>query len=224
MSTAWTPVPRMSNIWRMGDRRSYREASRLRLRDDLLTSARELTATHGWAAVRMIDVAHRTGVSRQTVYNEFGDKPGLAEALATAEIKRFVAAVRAQLLAHGADVRAAARAAIRWTLAEAAGDPLVKAILTSARGGADELLPYLTTRSDVILDLASAAILEWASTHLPDADQPTLTVAAESVVRLVVSHIVLPTAPVEQTAAALADVLVRLLGPGPDQPITSPHR
>ncbi|GHJ13389.1 putative transcriptional regulator, TetR family protein [Micromonospora sp. AKA38] len=175
-----------------------------------MEAARAQTVACGWDGVRMGAVAEAAGVSRQTVYNEFGTKAGLAEALARREVDRFVGDVRAALGEHGADVRAAAYAAIRRTLAAAADNPLVKAILTSARGGSDELLPYLTTRSELVLTESTAALLEWAGCHLPDADPAALAFAADSVVRLVVSHIVLPRAPVDETAGKLADLAVHL--------------
>ncbi|UQU62444.1 TetR family transcriptional regulator [Couchioplanes caeruleus] len=190
---------------------SYREATRARLRESLVAAARALTVAQGWEHVRMADVASAAGVSRQTVYNEFEGRPGLAEALATAEIRHFVAAVREELFAHGADVRAAAHAAILHTLREAETNPLVRAILTSARGGADELFPFLTTRSGIVLEAAGAVIEEWAAAHLPDADPAVVHLAAESIIRLTVSHIVLPLGDPAGSATALAEVFVRLL-------------
>lgn len=175
-----------------------------------MDAARARTIAAGWDAVRMGGVATTAGVSRQTVYNEFGSKAGLAEALARREVDRFVGDVRAHLLAHGSDVRAGAYAAIAHTLATAADNPLVKAILSSARGGSEELLPYLTTRAEVVLTEASGALIEWAGDHLPGADQAALAFAADTIVRLVVSHIVLPRSPIDQTATALADLAVRL--------------
>ncbi|MFJ2083129.1 TetR family transcriptional regulator [Micromonospora chokoriensis] len=180
------------------------------VRDSIVDAARALTVATGWDGVRMGAVAGAAGVSRQTVYNEFGSKAGLAEALARREVDTFVGDVRAALLAHGADVRAGAYAAIAHTLTTAAENPLVKAILSSARGGSDELLPYLTTRAEVVLTEASGALIEWAGDHLPRADQPTLAFAADTIVRLVVSHIVLPRAPIDQTATTLADLAVHL--------------
>ncbi|MGN9808458.1 TetR family transcriptional regulator [Micromonospora sp. BQ11] len=180
------------------------------VRDGIVAAARALTVAHGWDGVRMGAVATTAGVSRQTVYNEFGTKAGLAEALARHEVDRFVGDVRAALGAHGTDVRAGAYAAIRHTLTQAADNPLIKAILTSARGGSDELLPYLTTRADLVLTEASRALLEWADGLLPGADPAALAFAADSTVRLVVSHIVLPQAPVDQTAHALADLTLHL--------------
>ncbi|MEU4337569.1 TetR family transcriptional regulator [Micromonospora lupini] len=186
------------------------DSPRQRLRDTIVDAARARTIAAGWDAVRMGGVATAAGVSRQTVYNEFGSKGGLGEALARREVDRFVGDVRAALLAHGADVRAGAYAAIAHTLATAADNPLVKAILTSARGGSDELLPYLTTRAEVVLTEASGALIDWAGDHLPGADQAALAFAADTIVRLVVSHIVLPREPIEQTATALANLAVHL--------------
>jgi AcrR family transcriptional regulator len=174
-------------------------------------AARELTVTHGWEHVRMADVARTAGVSRQTLYNEFDSRAGLAEALAVREIQAFVTGVRDHLSAHGADIRAAAFAAIRFALDDADRNPLVRAILTSARGGADELLPFLTTRADIVLDAASAVIREWAAEHLSDVAPEVVDVAADVVVRLTVSHIVLPRRPAAEAAGVLAEVFVRLL-------------
>ncbi|WIM99779.1 TetR family transcriptional regulator [Actinoplanes oblitus] len=190
---------------------SYRDANRARLRDALVTAARELTVANGWDRVRMADVARSVGVSRQTVYNEFSTRAGLAEALAVREIDEFTTAVRARLHEHGDDVRAAGHAAILHTLREAAGNPLIKAILTSAPGGAGELLPFLTTRSDLLLSAACAVIEEWAAACLPAADPATTRLAGESIVRLTVSHLMLPSGPPETSADALAEVFARLM-------------
>jgi AcrR family transcriptional regulator len=192
---------------------ALRDKNRRLLRDSVVSAARDLTIARGWDAVRMADVAEAAGVSRQTLYNEFEGKAGLAHALAAREIERFLAAVRHDLAEHGGDVRAAGRAAILHVLSAAAENPLIKAILTSAHGGADDLLPFLTTRADLVLGAAGDVLREWAGTHLPGLDDGTVAVAAETIARLTVSHVVLPSAPPEPTADALAEVLVRLLRP-----------
>lgn len=178
------------------------------LRFRIVEAAREQAIARGWDNVRMADVAGAAGVSRQTVYNEFATKAGLGEAVAQREIDRFVADVRAALFAHGSDVRAAAYEAIAHTLREAAANPLIKEMLTSSTGG---LLPYLTTRSDLVLQTAAAVLMEWASIYVPGVPQAELAFGMETIVRLVVSHIVLPLGPPEQTAAALADLAARFV-------------
>jgi AcrR family transcriptional regulator len=184
---------------------------RARVREALVDAARDLTVTRGWEHVRMADVARAAGVSRQTLYNEFEGRAGLVEALAVGEIQMFVSGVRRQLSAHGGDARAAARAAIRFALEEADRNPLVGAILAGGRGGADELLPFLSTRADVVLDAAGAVIGQWAVEHLADVSPAAVDLAADVVVRLTVSHIVLPRRPAGEAADVLADVFVRLL-------------
>ncbi|TDC36536.1 TetR family transcriptional regulator [Micromonospora sp. KC213] len=188
----------------------YRDVARRHLRDAIVDAARELTIAHGWDNVRMAEVAAVVGISRQTVYNEFASKAGLAEALARREVERFVADVRACLFTHGDDVRAGAYAAILRVLREAAGNPLIKAILTSARE-ADPLLPFLTTRAEIVLIAATAVVQDWARAHAPEISDDDLRFGAESIVRLVVSHIVLPTAAVEHTAERLADFATLLV-------------
>lgn len=192
---------------------SSRKSNRSRLRDSLITAARDLTIARGWEKVRMADVAAAVGVSRQTVYNEFESKTGLADALTARESRAFVTDVHELLSEHGADVRAAGHAAIRHTLEQAAANPLVRTILTDPRpgAGADDLLPYLTTRSATVLLGAGEVVRDWAVRFLPEVDEAVVAVAAESIIRLVVSHIVLASAPVDETATALTDVFARLL-------------
>jgi hypothetical protein len=117
--------------------------------------------------------------------------------------------VRTNLFAHGDDVRAGAYSAILYVLRDAAGDPLIKAILAGTRDGPDPLLPFLTTRAEMVLTAATAVLQEWAAEHLPGISAERRSFAAESIVRLVVSHMVLPTAPAEHTAGHLADAIAR---------------
>ena len=190
---------------------SYRESNRARLREALIAAARELTVAQGWHAVRMVDVAGAAGVSRQTVYNEFDGRSGLAEALAVSEVERFVERLRAELACHGGDVGVATYAAILLTLDEAARNPLVRAVLTSGRGGAEGLLPYLTTRSDVVLTAAGRMLTEWVGTRRPGLGPEAVALAVDAVIRLTVSHIMLPLDTPAGTAGRLSGTFLRLL-------------
>jgi AcrR family transcriptional regulator len=193
----------------------FRDRMKSVLRDRVLDVATELVADGGWAQVRMGDVSARVGISRQTLYNEFGSKPALAEALVARETERFLAGVERELAAHD-DLAEAIAAAVEFTLRAAAGNPLLRAILTATRGGAEELLPLLTTRSAPILSASTELLLGYARDRWPDLGPPDdeLELIAESMVRLTVSHIVLPTGPPERTAAQLRLLVERLLAAG----------
>ncbi|MFF3850952.1 TetR/AcrR family transcriptional regulator [Streptomyces sp. NPDC002328] len=98
-------------------------------RESLLDAAFTALTRRSWAAVRMVDVAAAAGVSRQTLYNEFGSKDGLARALVRREADGYLAGVERALSLHG-DARERLTAAAEWTTNVARGNPLVRAMLT----------------------------------------------------------------------------------------------
>ncbi|MFI6472072.1 TetR/AcrR family transcriptional regulator [Streptomyces sp. NPDC050516] len=62
-------------------------------RESLLDAALSALAGLPWSGVRMVDVASAAGVSRQTLYNEFGSKDGLARALVRREADVYLRGV-----------------------------------------------------------------------------------------------------------------------------------
>ena len=70
-------------------------------RERILDAAWQITSEQGWSAITMSRLGEAAGVSRQSVYNEFGTKQQVAEALVARELQRFLAAVDAGL-AQGA--------------------------------------------------------------------------------------------------------------------------
>ena len=71
-------------------RTPYAEASRALLRDSVLDAMRDLLLTRDWSAITLSDVARATGISRQTIYNEFGSRQGLARGYALRLADRLV--------------------------------------------------------------------------------------------------------------------------------------
>ncbi|MCX4971548.1 TetR/AcrR family transcriptional regulator [Streptomyces sp. NBC_00620] len=98
-------------------------------RESLLDAAYTALARRAWSAVRMVDVAAVAGVSRQTLYNEFGSKDGLARALVRREADAYLAGVERALGAH-ADARERLVATAEWTASAARSNVLVRAMLT----------------------------------------------------------------------------------------------
>ncbi|MEU5767059.1 TetR/AcrR family transcriptional regulator [Streptomyces asoensis] len=98
-------------------------------RESLLDAAFEALARRPWAAVRMVDVAAAAGVSRQTLYNEFGSKEGLARALVRREADAYLGGVERALAVHG-DIRERLTATAEWTASAARENPLLRAVLT----------------------------------------------------------------------------------------------
>ncbi|MFJ7770758.1 TetR/AcrR family transcriptional regulator [Streptomyces sp. NPDC097107] len=102
-------------------------------RESLLDAAYTALTRRPWSAVRMVDVAAAAGVSRQTLYNEFGSKEGLARALVRREADGYLAGVERALaggLGGAVDLRERLTAAAEWTTSAARENALVRAMLT----------------------------------------------------------------------------------------------
>ena len=112
-------------------------------RESLLDAAYTALARRPWSAVRMVDVAATAGVSRQTLYNEFGSKEGLARALVRREADGYLAGVE-RALAQYVDPRDRLTATAEWTASTARENALVRAMLT---GCWSERLPSPTLRA-----------------------------------------------------------------------------
>jgi AcrR family transcriptional regulator len=173
--------------------------------DLLLDAVGELLADRTWAAVRMADVAERAGLSRQTVYNSFGTREGLAQAYVTREAASFLAAVERLIAANAADPVRALSAALEMFLAAAETHPLVRAISASDDG--DELLALVTTRGGPVLGPLTARLTDVICATWPPAEAADARLAADALVRLAISHAALPTAPPAATAADVARIL-----------------
>ncbi|MFJ8073012.1 TetR/AcrR family transcriptional regulator [Streptomyces sp. NPDC096176] len=106
-------------------------------RESLLNAAFAALRDLPWSAVRMVDVASSAGVSRQTLYNEFGSKDGFARALVRREADSYLRGVERLLgQSAGADERLVSVA--EWTVGEARARPVLRALLT---GCWEERLP-----------------------------------------------------------------------------------
>lgn len=185
----------------------YPVAQRRLLHDTVLDAVGELLRDRGWGAVRMADVARTAGVSRQTLYNEFGSRADLAQAFVLREADRFVDTIKAAVDAHREDPVAALAAAFEVFLSAAAEDPLVRALLGGE--GADELLPLVTTEGAPVLERATERLGAFLLEGWPRLGAGDAALLAETVVRLAISHAALPTAPAGEAGPAIA----RLLGP-----------
>ncbi|MFE9430433.1 TetR/AcrR family transcriptional regulator [Streptomyces sp. NPDC006640] len=177
-------------------------------RESLLDAAYTALARRAWSAVRMVDVAAVAGVSRQTLYNEFGSKDGLARALVRREADAYLAGVDRALATH-TDTRDRLVAAVEWTASAARSNALVRAMLTGCWG---ERLPApglaavpsasvvpaqrradgpLPSPADFVTLVRDRAV---ATLGVSRAEAAEVTRSCELVVRLGLSYVVAPPA------------------------------
>lgn len=171
---------------------SLRAEFRRQVRERVLEAAHAHTVARGWDQVRVGEIATESGVSRPTLYREFGNKDGLGEALMNREADRFFAAIAAELAGDHERTGDAVAAASRLVVAEAAVNPLLRSVLTGSRTGDAGLLPFLTSRSESIREGARGLLAAWLAEREPGVTPSTVEEAVDALVRLVISHIVAP--------------------------------
>ena len=180
------------------------------IRDRLLDAAYDAAVTTGWAAARMADIASAAGVSRQTLYDQFGSRDALAQALALRELDRFLAGTERALDGED-DIVAGIEAAMRYVLQTAQDNPLVHSLITE--NGEEGLLPLLTTRSEPVLAASRERMLAYYARRYPDLHADDAALVAEIGTRLSVSYILQPVEPVDVTARRIATLVARILQP-----------
>lgn len=183
------------------------------MRDRVIDAAITLTTDDGWSQVTMARLADAVGVSRQTVYNEVGSKPRLAEAMILHELDRFLGLVTLAFDAHPTDLVAAIRDASRAVLVASQDNPLLHAIVSATHGADTELLPLLTTHAGTLLSTAKAVVVDRVAPYDVELSASQLDAAIDAVVRVVLSHVMQPSATPEQTADGIAWIAARVLRP-----------
>lgn len=185
---------------------SFRAKVHTMLRTSILDAAWDRLVESDWSDVRISDIASDVGVSRQTIYNEFGAKDQLAEAVLLREVGRFVKAILREV-ERASDLRGAVHAALEWVLKTGAEHPVLSRMAEEARAGTTAtLLPLLTMNGDRVLiplrSMLAAAFLErW------DLDERQVELNLDLVIRTVISYLVLPS---DLSRAEVVDHLVRI--------------
>jgi AcrR family transcriptional regulator len=188
-------------------RRPYAVAARQLLRDTLFDAARDELQQRSWADITMADIARAAGVSRQTLYKEFGSRDDFSAAFVIREGERFLDAVEQAVREHFDDPSAAVAAALEVFLVTAGEDPLMRILLSD--DGTGGMLPLVTTQSMPVVTWASARIAAVMRDGWPHASEHDAQLLAETLVRLAISYVTVPKGTPQATARDAA----ALLGP-----------
>ena len=184
---------------------TYAEASRVLLRDSILDGMRELLLTRDWSSITLSDVAKAAGISRQTIYNEFGSRQGLAQGYALRLADRLVGQIQGAIIDNAGDVYAAFLQGFRDYFAESAADPLVISLLTGT--SKPDLLQIITTDSAPIITHCSARLTQLFMTSWVRCSEEDAGVLARAIVRLALSYISMPPEADHDVARDLARLM-----------------
>ncbi|MBD0322939.1 MAG: TetR/AcrR family transcriptional regulator [Aldersonia sp.] len=186
-------------------RGTYPQAARKLLHDAVLDAVRELLTERDWSKVSLTDVAKRAGVSRQTLYNEFGSRAGLAQRYALRLVDRLVAHVDSAIWSNVGDVDAALTNAFRGFFLDSAADPLIQSLLTGE--AKPDLLRLVTLDSGPIIDHAAVRLADTFRRSWVDVGDEESQVLARTVVRLAMSYVSVPPEAGHDVPVELAAVL-----------------
>src|SRR5271169_5825367 len=187
------------------ERIPYAEASRVLPRDSVLDAMRDLLLTRDWSAITLSDVARAAGISRQTIYNEFGSRQGLAQGYALRLADRLVDTVHAALDANVGDIYESLRQGFRRFFAESAADPLVISLLTGV--AKLDLLQIITTDSAPIITRASERLTSTLTQTWVAITDEDAGVLARAIVRVALSYVSMPPEADHDVARDLARLL-----------------
>ena len=196
-------------------RTPYPEAARQLLRETLFGAARDELQNRAWSQITMSNIASAAGVSRQTLYKEFGSRDEFAQAFVIHEGERFLDGVEGAVRQHLDAPRAAVDAALETFLRSAGEDPLVRILLSD--DGTGGMLPLVTTQGMPVVQWATARLTATIEEGWPQAPTSKVKLLAESLVRLAISYITAPSDTPEKTAAQAGE----LLGPFIDDALGS---
>ncbi|HEY3843009.1 MAG TPA: TetR/AcrR family transcriptional regulator [Acidimicrobiales bacterium] len=190
-------------------RPSRTEAERTQHRQRLLEDAMAAIRLHGPGA-SVDDIAGHAGVSKPVLYAEFGDKAGIAEAIALERAEQTERALIAELAAsHSLDAGMAVRAAVDSLIALVLDEPEVYAFIVRSMRAGDHgildnaLVRTLHARVSILTDLLA-----------PRADQALLSVVTYGLFGFIFAAVESWQAGQEPSQEVLVDTIVTLVQSG----------
>jgi AcrR family transcriptional regulator len=182
----------------------YAQAARNLLRETVLVAVDELVRRNGWAATSISTVAKAAGVSRQTVYNEFGSRQSIAEAYILGRLETLLDAVEAVLL--DGELEPAVRKALDMFF-DMVDEPLIQTVL-SGWANREELVVLVRLVNEQTVAHLTKTITEIR----PDVDPDDAVIFADTIARLVVAHAIAPTIPRSVATERMVRLAIIVLG------------
>jgi AcrR family transcriptional regulator len=177
-------------------------------RTELLEAAVDELVAHGWRGLQMQAVAKRVGVSRQTVYNTFSGRDGLATAMIEYLTDSFLDGFD-EAFASGNSPPDRWDNGVRYLLRRGGHDPALRAMLGLDSG--QQFLGLLTSGSAPIVRRARERIPATVLRFQPELPLASLAHVAELLARLTLSEIVQPIADLDGAVSTMSEMVAGFL-------------
>ncbi len=186
----------------------YPDAARGLLRSTVLAAVDELVRSDGWAATSVAALARAAGVSRQTIYNEFGNRRSIAEAYIIARLDELLDAAET-LLREGGDLEGAMRICLARFL-DLVDTPLIQVALAADN---DEVIGLVKITNE----RATKRLAQLFRSVEPSIGERDAIVFADALARVAVGHAVAPTLPRDEAIDRMIRLTLALVRATPAQ-------
>lgn len=188
----------------------FADAARSLLRSSVLDSVRSLLMERDWARISVAEVAKVTGVSRQTIYNEFMSRTGLAQAYAQRVIDNFVTGISHLAAGPDIDIQRALEEGFLTFFADLARDPVIQ----SAREGeiTGDVARLLTTDGAGLIEHACDRLTTVYHGAFPNTPIEDVRALAFTVVQVANSYILRPPTDAQKAAHDHSRVFAMAVG------------
>ena len=187
----------------------FHERFRRQLRADILDAAYRITCERGWSAVTNTSLAQAVGISRQTIYKEFGTRLQVGEAMMLREAERLITDL-IEVLEPCEDVTSLIGTTVDYAFTRTASNPLLITILRAPQRS-DTLLSLVTLHTAPLIAIATRALAAEIERRKPDLDPEDVESTVDALIRLVVSHLLQPSGDQGRTIARLTRLACRNL-------------
>jgi AcrR family transcriptional regulator len=185
------------------------------VRERALEVAAAQLETQRWDQLRIGHIATEVGVSRPTIYAEFGSKDGLGEELVLFEARRFLAGIDEALQKYADLPVKAVERAVTYTLTQGRRSAVIRAIVSGEVAGesnpGSSLLPFATTRSESLMATANDALTEWFSLQCSTTSAQDVADAVDTLIRVVVSYMLSNDSKTRVVAARAGRIAAKML-------------
>ncbi|MGH2829800.1 MAG: TetR/AcrR family transcriptional regulator [Actinomycetota bacterium] len=176
------------------------------VRRRILGAAFDCAARFGLARSTMADVARQARLSRQTLYRYYPSRHDLILALVLREERALIDTVHRAMEPHR-ELEPAMRAAFGASLRAMRAHPLLDRVMASEP---HELLPYLTTEANPVLEMCMRIMDRIAADRAPDVPARIRRRFNETCARVMTSYAITPPNDDPDTVAAeLAELFCR---------------
>ncbi len=188
----------------------YSVAARNLLRDSVLGAVHELAQSNGWAATTIAAIAVKSGVSRQTIYKEFGSRQSLAETYIVHRVDWLLGNMQRIFDATEGGLEARLRAAL-VPIFDFVDEPLLHMTLQGGGIGSEDLVSLLKETNTLATTKIGALIQSWTS----DLADDEIIYAADAFVRIVLTHAVAPILTREEAIDRIVWLALKIVGDHP---------